>query len=388
MAHIRKRKNGNWLITIEKGRDPINGKRDRITKTVSKDKNKPEVEEIMAEMILEQKYGTAIDPDDMSIQEFLLMWLEDECEPNLAPRSYERYERVIKKHLIPAIGQIPLQELKPMHVKIYQTKKLKSGRLDGKKGGLSNKTVRMHMHLLSQSLRYAVGLQMLKSNPCSHVKAPSKKKKQTKYLQEEEVGILLSESKNTSDWDYKFIFLALHTGMRRGELLGLKWRNVNLPEGKIYVIENLQRIRNKGLIFKEYPKTTSSRRNIDISNSVIKMLKNHKKEQDDNHLKNDPNYEDNNLVFCNNDGTPINPNKPTRHFRKIRESADITKIRLHDLRHTHASILLKAGIQPKVVQERLGHSSIAITLDIYSHLFPSLQKEAAQKIGEIIQPKI
>lgn len=387
MAHIRRRKNGNWIITVEKGINPLTGERERIYKTIpnSKNMNQKEAETEMAKILVELEYGTYIEPENMSLGEFLLMWLEDECKPNLAPRSYARYERIMKRHIIPAMGRIPLQKIKPMHIKSYQSQKLKKGRLDGKEGGLSNKTVRMHIHTLSQALKYAVGLQVLKSNPCEHVKAPKAKRPKINYLEDDQVNIMLKHIKNHGkSWDYVFFSLAVHTGMRRGELLGLSWDNINFNNATIHVRDTLQRVRGEGIILKDYTKSEAGQRSIDLSDKLITLLKNHKKNQLEQRLKHEGKYQDNNMVFCNKDGSYVNPGSVTRRFNNYLEAAGVKKIRLHDLRHTHASLLLKTGVQPKIVQERMGHSSIAITQDIYSHLFPSMQKEAAKKMDDLI----
>lgn len=386
MAHLRRRANGNWIITIEKGVSPLTGKRERLYKTIpnSKNMNKAEAEKEMAKILVELDEGSYVEPENITLGEFLLSWLEDECQPNLAPRSYEKYEEIMVKHIIPVLGRIPLQKLQPVHIKRYQALKLKSGRLDGKPGGLSNKSVRMHIHTLSQALKYAVGLQLLKSNPCEHVKAPKVKKTNVNFLEENEVNILLRYIKEHGKaWDYVFFSLAIFTGMRRGELAGLSWDDIDFKNSKIYVRRVLQRIRGQGLVLQPYPKTDHGWRNIDISQQIVDLLKEHKKDQIKQRLQYGEGYQDNNLVFCNEDGSFVNPGSITRRFNNYLERAGVKKIRLHDLRHTHASLLLKAGVQPKVVQERLGHSSITITMDMYSHLFPSIQKEAAQRLDNM-----
>lgn len=388
MAHLRRRANGNWIITIEKGVNPLTGKRERIYKTIPNSKNmtRPEAEIEMAKILVELDAGTFVEPDNLTLGEFLLTWLENEIEPNLAPRSIEKYSEIVKRHIIPALGTIPLQKLKPYHIQQYQSHKLKSGRLDGKPGGLSNKSVRTHIHVLSRALKDAISLQLIKSNPCENIKTPRAKKTTVNYLEENEVNILLEYIKeNGKDWDYVFISLAIHTGMRRGELLGLSWDNVDFRANKIYVRKILQRVRNQGLFLQPYPKSDSGWRSIDISPRMAEILKEHRKEQLEFRMQYGPGYQDNNMVFCNKDGSFVNPGSVTRRFNRYLEEAAVKKIRLHDLRHTHASLLLKAGVQPKVVQERLGHSSITMTMDIYSHLFPSLQKEAAEKIDDMVQ---
>ncbi|SDC69277.1 Site-specific recombinase XerD [Candidatus Frackibacter sp. WG11] len=381
MAHLRKLGQKKYKIIIELGRNPATGKRKRKTKTVNG--TKKEAQKIMAKLIHEMETGTYVEPSKMTTAELLQKWLKEYCKPNLAPSRYANYREIIERHFIPELGSIQLKNLKPMHIQSYQSKKLTTGRQDGKPGGLSKTTVEKHNRILSQALKYAVKLQIIKSNPADPIKAPSPEEPEIKYLNKEQVNKVLKETKDK--WIYNFIYISVNTGMRRGEMLGLRWKDIDLNKKTIQVRQISQRIRNEGIIFKK-PKTKSSERLISISNNVVKAIKKIKREQSENKLLLGPNYyTKQNLVFCNEDGSPANPQGVTRRFKRVAKRAGFKDIRLHDLRHTHATLLLQEGVHPKVVQERLGHSSITQTLDTYSHVIPSLQQEAADKLEGLIE---
>ena len=300
-------------------------------------------------------------------------------KPALEDRSYDIYKMIVEKHFIPALGKIPLEDLKPFHIESYQNQKLNGGRKDNKSGGLSTTTVQNHNHLLTTALDYGVRMQMIKTNPAKAVKAPKRADVDVAFLDEDEIKSLLSAAPDS--WIHEFVFFAVQTGMRRGEIIGLEWKNVDLKEKNVHVEQILQRVRGQGLKFKS-PKTKSSRRTIAINDELVSLLKGIKKRQAERQLLlGEKYYTDRKLVFCNEDGSPCNPQGVTRQFKRLATKAGFPELRLHDLRHTHASLLLKKGIHAKVVQERLGHSSITQTMDTYTHVQQSLQKEAAEKIS-------
>ncbi|MBO8137075.1 MAG: site-specific integrase [Desulfotomaculum sp.] len=199
---------------------------------------------------------------------------------------------------------------------------------------------------------------------------------------EKQVKAMLEAAKGTSY--YGPVLLAVTTGMRRGEILGLRWQDVDWENKALLIRQTIQYTPEQGIIFKQ-PKTAGSRRAVKISSTIIEFLKKHKVEQNKIKLLLGPGfYEDNGLVFCQNNGRPMHPDSVSSWFPKFMEKNGLPKIRFHDLRHTHATLLLKQGIHPKVVSERLGHVGISITMDIYSHLLPGMQEEAANKIDEVV----
>ncbi|GAB6138012.1 tyrosine-type recombinase/integrase [Halanaerobaculum tunisiense] len=375
MAHLRKRGKNSWQICIEKGRDPITGKRKRIYKTVNG--TKKEAEKEMHKLAHEVETGAYIEPSEMTVKDFLLQWFEDYCESNLAPSTLESYEIIIKSHLIPALGNIKVSDLEPMHIKRYQTHKLKKGRRDGKEGGLSKRTVQYHHRVLSKALKHAVKWRVIDTNPAEVIEAPSPDTPEIKALTQEEVNKLLDKAEG---WVYDLIYIAVFTGMRRGELLAMRWNDIDFSEQIIQVKQSVTKVTGKDLEFRK-PKTKSSIRPINVDDDIIKILNRRKKEQKQNKLRLGGKYNTKyNLVFCKVNGDPFLPQYATRKFNAVAEKADLEEFRLHDLRHTHATLMLKADVHPKIVQERLGHSSINQTLDTYSHVIPSMQKEAVKKL--------
>jgi len=374
MAHIRRR-GDSWQICVESGRDPITGKRERIYETIKG--TKKEAEARMHELAHTIKTGQYIKPSELTVKDFLLKWLEDYCENNLAPSTLQSYDMIIKTHLIPALGSIKIEDLEPMHIKKYQTHKLKSGRKDGKEGGLSKRTVQYHHRVLSKALKHAVRWRVIDSNPCNYIDAPSPDTPEIQPLSQKQIEKLLDAAE---DWVYDLIYIAIFTGMRRGEILALRWKDVNFKEKILHVRQSVTKPTGKGLIFRK-PKTKSSIRPINVDDDIIKILKRRRREQKENRLRLGSKYNNEyNLVFAGIDGKPILPRRTTRRFNLTAKKIGLGDFRLHDLRHTHATLMLQAGVHPKVVQERLGHSTISQTLDTYSHVIPSMQKEAVQKL--------
>lgn len=378
MAHLRKRGKKKWQIVIEMPRDPVSGDRRRKYRTVNCTKS--EAKKKMRKMVYEMENGMMIEPSEVTYGELLQEWLEGYCKPNLAARSYSSYKMIVDRHITPALGDIKLQDLKAFHIQSYQSQKLRKGRKDGKDGGLSPTTVRKHNHLISQSLNYAVQMEMLKSNPAKTVSAPKREDKEIMYLKKDEIETLLDACPDDG-WMEKYIYFSIRTGMRRGEVLGLRWKDVDLNDEVINVNQTLQRVRNKGINFKS-PKTRSGRRSIVINSRVVEILNEIRKDQNKNKLSHGKDYyTDQNLVFCNDDGSPVNPQGVTRRFKKIAKKAGFPELRLHDLRHTHATLLMRNGVNPKVVQQRLGHKNISQTLDTYSHVSTDLQRDAVERIS-------
>lgn len=343
---------------------------------------KKEAELKEAELKLKKEAGT-IGSAKYALGSFLDQWLET-VKSNLASSTYESYVQTVNLHLKPALGNIALGKLKPIDIQRYYTAELNGGRKDNKKtvgSGLSSTTVLYHHRVLHRALETAVKWGLISRNPADMVDPPRKAKKEINTLNEKQIHILLSGIKD--EYLYMPVFLAVMTGMRRGEILGLRWRDVDLQNGIIYVTQALYQ-RKAGIPTFTEPKTPQSKRAIQISDAVIKALEKHKAEQDKNRSYFTSKYAPYDLVCCMQDGKPINPESLSSYF------ADTTKrlgfpVRFHDLRHTHASLLLKAGINPKIVSERLGHNSIEITLNTYSHVMPGLQKEAADKFEEMLK---
>jgi len=381
-GHIVKRYKDSYTIVLTLGRDPVSKKLKQ--QWVSVKGNKKNAEKRLAELLHQLDTGTFVKPGKTTLAEFLGRWLEDYAWAYLAPRTAEGYEYIVDRHIIPALGNITLTQLKPEHIQRYYTKKLTDGRIDGK-GGLSPKTVRHHHATLHAALKIAVQWGVLIRNPVDAVNPPRFQRPQINTMTEDDIHTFLEAAKATSY--YSLFYLAIYTGMRRSELLALRWCDVDLLLCQISVTRTLHRLRDGRMVFRQ-PKTAKGRRLITLPPSAALVLKEHKDERMAERLLLGVLVSDDNLVFSQVEGSPLVPDSVTHMWIKLAKRTGLKGIRLHDARHTHASLLLKAGTHPKVVQERLGHAGIQITLDTYSHITPGLQEAAAVRFDDLVSPKL
>jgi integrase len=368
----------SYYVVFELGRDPITGKRKQKKKRGFK--TSKEAEKYLTEQLNAIDKGTYIEANKMSFGEYLDYWLKNYAEPNTAPKTFEGYDYIINTHIKPLLGQIELYKLQPLHLQEYYTLKMEDGRTDGN-GGLSAQSVKHHHRLISKAVRDAVKWQFVIRNVAEAVNPPKPKKQEMKTLEGEQIAVLLNTAKSSQY--YPVIFTAIYTGMRRGEVLGLRWEDVDLENKIVYVRQALQAVKGKGLIFKD-PKTGKGR-SVAMTDRLVQMLRSHKAEQNKRKLLLGESYEDYGLVFCQGNGKPFQPSELTRAYNKLIKKAGVTPVRFHDLRHTHATLMLKQQIHPKIVSERLGHSKVGITLDTYSHVLPNMQKEAADQFDQILK---
>jgi integrase len=373
---IRQRSKGSWEVCVDVGRDSATGKRMRHFESVKGTKKKAQTR--LHELLHTLEQGSYVKPAQLTVAQFLQEWLRDYVRTNTAPRTCERYEEIVRVHLTPALGSLPLLALQPQHIQKYYSQAVESGRRDGK-GGLSALTVHKHHRILYESLRYGVRQGILIRNPTEAVTPPHGQSKELAMVGTNRLQLILEAAKESPY--YVLFFTKAYTGLRRGELLGLRWGDIDLEKATLSVVQTLQQLRNGEYIFRE-PKSKRSRRQIALSPSLAIMLWDYRLKQ--KHARKllgkplVPTY----LVFSHPDGRPFRPNTVSRAFEEIAQSVGLKGVRLHDLRHAHATILLQQGVHPKIVQERLGHSSVATTLDIYSHVLPGLQEAAARRFEE------
>ncbi|MFC1848365.1 tyrosine-type recombinase/integrase [Chloroflexota bacterium] len=376
-GHIKKRyKNSNsWSIIIElpRGED---GKRKQQWITVKGTKKDAERE--LNSALARLGSGSYVKPAKLTVRGYLEQWLADYAAINVRPRTYERYQEIVRAHLIPAFGSIPLTGLQPHHVQSYYSKALVSGRRDGR-GGLSARTVHHHHRVLFEALKYAIKHDMLIRNICESVDPPRPEYRQMSATDAQGVNKILEAVKDTLY--YPLFYTAIYTGLRRSELLALSWKNVDLDFATLAVTETIHQLKSGELVFNP-PKSNRGKRSVALSPSLAIMLREHKAKQTAFRERLGVKSHDNDLVFSNLDGAPLQPDIITRKFRRVAHSVGLPKLRFHDLRHTHATLMLQQGINVKVISERLGHSSIAITLDTYSHVLPGMQEAAAQRFEE------
>jgi len=375
---IVRRDDGRSMAMMTIGRDPATGKLQRMALY---GKTRQEVAEKLSQALSDRSRGTFVAPHKVTVGEWLDTWLRDYKRPKLRPISYDSYEMLIRIHLKPALGHLPVKDLRPDQVqRLYNQKR---------EEGLSARTIRYMHTVLHAALKQALKNQLVVRNVSEAAELPSGKPRMMRPLTLEQVQTFLATVRD--DRLFAAVFLALGTGLRRGELLGLRWQDLDLDAGVLHVRQTLVRVcnhdegdRKTRLIFQE-PKTEQSRRAIPVPSDIIDALRRHKAQQAQERLLMGEAYEDQGLVFCQANGHPIDPRNFTRHFEKLLRQAGLPHIRFHDGRHTFATLMLELGEAPKTVQTMLGHTKISTTLDIYSHVSLDLEKKAVARLNAILR---
>jgi integrase len=303
----------------------------------------------------------------------MVRWLEDFAKADLAPRTYHNYKLQIREHIIPAFGTMKMSKLDTPNIQALYSAKLR--------GGLKPSSVRYIHAVLHRALSKAVDLRLIVRNPAASADSPKVRHEEMTPLDAEQTRTFL-DAASGQKLEALYV-LSLTCGLRMGESLGLKWSDMDLDAGTLRVNRQLQRIREGGgLVFSE-PKN-ASRRTIDLPQRALEALRSHHKWQLEEKLR-ASSYEDSDLVFATGKGTPLDAqNIVNRHFKPLLRRAALPSIRWHDLRHTCATLLLGRGVHPKLVQHLLGHASITMTLDRYSHWIPSMGRHAADGMDEAL----
>lgn len=335
-------------------------------------KTKQEAHKAMLELEQSLTLGTYIQPNKILYKEYLLeRFLEDKMT-KVKKQTLNTYRWIVEKHIIPAIGDVELTKLNPMIIQGLYNKLTKEK-------VLSDENIQKVHTLINDSLKKAERWGLIARNPAALVDRPKAVKKEITVWNVEEVRQFLKYAKKSGRYYIAFL-LASTTGMRQGEILGLRWKDVDFENGCVRITQTLS---SDGKDLLPYTKTKSGSRTIDLPEETVTALKKHwlfiRGEREKN-----CSYKNLDLVVCTEFGTPTHKSNIRRVFKSIIKKADIPKIRFHDMRHTHATLLLLQGVNPKIVSERLGHADVRITLDTYSHLLPSMQKDTAIKFGEML----
>ncbi len=345
--------------------------------------NKHQAEQMRAELMHEQANGTLVAPNKITVGQYLAQWLKS-VQGNLSPRTVEGYTTIINR-IIPSLGAIPLTALRPDTLQKYYTDCLETGRMN-KQGGLNPLTVRHHHTLLHRALKNAMEWGLIMRNPADAAHPPPSAPPEIHIMSEDEIQTFLEAAKQTPYYD--LYFTVLYTGLRRSEVLALRWSDIDLLGCQLSVSRSIHRLRDGSYIFRQ-PKSAKGKRMVALSPSATHVLRQHREKMTAERLLSGIPLKDGDLVFAKSDGSPIRPNTVTRAWPMLAVRAGLKPIRLHDARHTHASLMLKQGIHPKIVQERLGHATISVTLDTYWHVAPGLQEAAAQKFDDMgLLPKL
>jgi integrase len=309
------------------------------------------------------------------VAQFLDRWL-DHARTKVSPLSHQRYSEIVAKNIVPAIGHMALAKLQPAAISSFYAAALQSGRCDGQ-GGLSAKTVLLVHRILRQALAQAVTWDLLGRNPAAAVEPPKVERRQMIALDTDAAAALVEAARGTSL--FIPVLLAVMCGIRRGEIVALRWKSVDLDRGMLSIVASAEQTK-AGV--REKPPKNGRGRLVELSSIVVEELRRHRVQQAESLLRIGIRLTDDHHVFMREDGLPLQPHSLTLAFREFLRRQKMPRIRLHDLRHTHATLLLKGGVHPKIAQERLGHSSIAMTLDLYSHVLPGMQREAADMLDQ------
>jgi integrase len=388
-GHIRPQGDGSWEIKFDLGRDPLTGR--RITKYVTFRGTKRKAQEELTRLLGQRNDGSYVEPTKMTVAQYLNHWLEADIDRRVAARTAARYREIVEKNIIPKLGHVPVRKLTAVHIEAFEAELQREGWVKARakqkvkegeeapiqeKRGLSAQTA-LHVHrTLSQALGHAVRLGVLFKNPARQVKPPRPPSREIKILDKNEITTLLNAAKAVGL--YVPVLVAVTTGMRRGELLALRWSDIDPTAALLTVNQSLERIKGK-FGFKS-PKTKTSRRTITLPAITVQALRRHLKEQHEARLKLGLGRDPRGLVFARPDGQPMDADTLTKAFRRLVASAKVTPITFHGLRHTHISHLLMEGFHAKVVSERAGHAHVNITLGVYAAYIPSMQTDVARRV--------
>jgi integrase len=308
------------------------------------------------------------------LKDFLEHWLKSYAS-SVRPNTIRSYAGVIQYHILPALGNIKLKDLSIDRIQMFYNNETENG--------TSPRMVQYIHSVLRRSLNFALRWGLLVRNPALGAIRPKLLKTEMKTLNGDQVRVFLSAAKGTRN--EALFWIAVSTGLREGEILGLKWSDLDWKTKRLQVKRQLQRLKSEGLVLTE-PKSAAGKRLIILSSATLTVLQKHLNLQQEEKMFAGENWQENDLIFPSTLGTPLDPSNMSKDFKDTLKMARLPNIRFHDLRHTAASLMLLQGIHPKIVQERLGHSDISLTLNTYSHVIPTMQEEAAEKMDEILVP--
>jgi len=370
----------SWQLKYDGPRDPVTGARQQRNVTVrgSKKDARKELRRLLSQI----DEGTDVKPEAVTLGQYLGQWINSAAVSSLSPKTIERYGQLVDGQIVPHLGALGLQKLRPVHIEEWHTKLLQSGRHDG--GGLAARTVGHAHRVLHKALQQAAKVGRVSRNVASIIAPPKVEASELEILSAEQVAEVLAKIAPLPD--YPIYATALATGMRRGEILALRWGDVDLDGAKLRVERSLEQTKAKGLRFKA-PKTRHGRRSITLPEQTVSVLRELRKRQQETRLalgtgKLPPDA----LVFGTLDEDTLDdlPRSPTalsKAWARAVDTLELPDVSFHALRHTHASALIAGGVDVLTLSRRLGHASPTITLNIYGHLFSNTDDKAAAAIG-------
>lgn len=371
-GHLRKRisKNGSvsYQLTAEGDRDPISGKRERKYKTVTG--TKKQAEAALRKMISDLETGNISTPSNLKLATWMDTWLTTYL-PNIEQTTKDDYKSKIKLYIKSHLGHLPLNTIKNTNIQTW-INTLSQNRL-------SPKTIRNAYNLLNPALEKAVVLGMLPRNPCVGTVLPKLQKPQTNVYNVAMIQQALAVADDLST--YLIILLGASVGLRRGEMAALQWTDIDFAKSTISITQN--RVHTAEGVIEKSPKTQAGKRTITIGHDVVDALRDAKAIYA-KALRNNPGFKDLGYVLFKENGEPFHPDSLTQKWERFVAKHKLPPIRLHDLRHSNATAMIAAGVNAKVVQHRLGHANISITLDTYTHVLPEMDQEAAEKLNNTL----
>lgn len=363
---VFKRKNGTWraMFTVDGRRLSFNAKTRR------------EAQDWIRRMQDQVDIGLSYKSSQITFEKFINDWLVT-IESSVRPATFKQYNQYARNHISPYLGKYKLMELRPKHIQQRYNEMVKEGK------GL--RTVQYTHIVIHGALKHAVKLGLIPRNPDDATTPPRPKPKEMKFLDEAQAQRFLFTAKENGDKYFALYHLAIASGMRMGEIVALRWSDLDVERGTLKIQRQLTLAKGGGFEYTT-PKTKAGRRTIQLGASTLKILREHSQQQFGLMQQAGNMWQEHNLIFTSSIGTAINKDNLRKSFKKSLKNADLSMIRFHDLRHTAASLMLNHGIPVMVVSRRLGHAKPSITMDIYGHLIPGRQQEAADLMDELLIP--
>ena len=369
------KKNDRWAFRVDAGVDASTGKRRQMLRQGFKTKREAEKALAAAQQSVEQ--GSVVSKSSMKVGAFLDEWLVSQ-KGRLKASTHHSYV-ITSKRIRSGLGHVQVQSLTPLQIESFYSDLLDHGRADGT--GLSPKTVRNTHTVLRKALSDAERLGLVHRNAAAAARGPSVERPEFTVWSSDEVRQFFAAGE-ANRLSGAFVLLAT-TGMRRGEVLGVRWKDLDLDSGQLSIVQTITNV--DGVLTIGSPKTSKSKRVIYLDETTVTMMRQHRRRQREDQVAMGPDWGNSgDLAFTDEAGRPVRPEWFSKEFGRVAAVAGVPRIRLHDVRHTYATLALKAGVHPKVVSERLGHSTIAITLDLYSHVTPGMARGAADLVASKI----
>lgn len=366
-AVYQRKSDGLWVAAL-RVRDPGG----RVRRVVRYRKTAEAARAALRELMRQVEDGYQLTAGDPTLGAFLKHWLETSVKPSCRPKTYTGYASIVEKRIVPRLGKLKLSKVTPAAIQgLYA---------DLAAEGLTARSIVNTHAVLRRALNQAVKWNMIPRNPAKAVDAPRAERSEIRTLTREQVDQFLAFTEH--DRHHALYVLAVTTGMRLGELLGLQWGDIDLDEARLQIRRSLQHQKGRGYVFTE-PKTKRSRRTVMLSQRAVVALREHRRRQLAERLAFEGQWLNPELVFPNSWGGPLDGGWVTTRFKGLLRAAGLPVIRFHDLRHTAATLLLEQGTHPKIVSDMLGHATISLTLDTYSHAIPALHEEAARTMDRL-----